>query len=74
MVDKQAVMKALERIRPLFIEHEGDFQVQEITDDGIVRVKLIGECQLCVLKEKTTRAVEAMLKKEVPGVKKVEPV
>lgn len=44
MVDKQAVPKVFERIKPLFLEHAGDFKVQEISDDGVVKVKLIGEC------------------------------
>lgn len=68
------MVKVFERVKPLFVEHEGDFQVKEITDDGMVKVKLIGECELCIYKEKTTRAVETMLKNEVPGVKKVEAI
>ena len=72
MVDKKAVAKVFERVKPLFVEHEGDFKVQEITDDGVVRVKLTGTCQLCIYKEKTRRAIEAMLKNEVKGIKKVE--
>ncbi len=74
MVDKQAVMQVFERVKPLFVEHQGDFEVQEITDDGIVKVKLIGECQLCIYKEKTRRAIETMLRNEVPGVNKVESI
>jgi Fe-S cluster biogenesis protein NfuA len=74
MVDQQAVMKVFERIKPLFVEHEGDFEVQEITNDGVVKVKLIGTCQLCIYKEKTTKAIESMLKNEVAGIKRVEPV
>lgn len=72
MVDKQAVQKVFERIKPLFLEHQGDFKVQEISDDGVVKVKLIGECQLCIYQDKTKRAIEAMLKNEVPGIKRVE--
>ena len=72
MVDKKAVAKVFERVKPLFVEHKGDFQVKEITDDGVVKVKLIGECQLCVYKDKTKRALESMLKNEVAGIKKVE--
>ena len=74
MVDKQAVMKVFERVKPLFTEHQGDFQVKEITDDGVVRVSLIGECQLCIYKERTTRAIETMLKNEVEGITRVEVV
>lgn len=72
MVDKAAVETVFKRVKPLFVEHEGDFQVQEITDDGVVKVKLIGTCQLCIYKDKTRRAIEAMLKNEVSGVTKVE--
>lgn len=72
MIDKKAVAKVFERVKPLFVEHDGDFQVKEITDDGVVKVQLIGTCQLCIYKEKTRRAVETMLKNEVKGVKKVE--
>ena len=72
MLDKKAVDLVFKRIKPLFVEHKGDFKVSEITDEGVVRVKLIGECQLRVYKEKTRRALESMLKNEVPGVKKVE--
>ncbi len=72
MVDKQAVIKVFDRVKPLFVEHQGDFQVQEISDDGVVKVKLIGECQLCIYKEKTRRAIETMLKNEVSAVNKVE--
>ena len=72
MVDRQAVMEVFERIKPLFVEHEGDFDVQEITDDGVVKVKLTGTCQLCIHREKTTRAIESMLKNEVPGIKRAE--
>ena len=68
-----SIKKVFERIKPLFVEHGGDFQFQGI-DDGVVKVKLIGQCQLCVYKEKTQRALEAMLKNEVDGVKSVEVV
>ena len=72
MVDKVQVNKVFERIKPLFVEHEGDFQVQEITDDGIVKVKFIGECQLCVYKDRTKRAIETMLQNEVGDIKEVQ--
>lgn len=73
-VDKKAVMVVFERMKPLFLEHQGDFQVKEITDDGVVKVKLSGTCELCIYREKTARALEAMLKKEVKGISKVMPV
>ena len=68
MVDKDAVQKVFDRIKPLFLEHEGDFEVLDISDDGTIRIKLVGECQICVLKEKTVRALEQMMKAENTGV------
>ncbi len=72
MVDKREVNMVFERIKPLFVEHGGDFQVQDITDAGIVKVKLIGECQLCIYKDKTRRAIERMLINEVTGVTEIQ--
>jgi Fe-S cluster biogenesis protein NfuA len=73
MVDRQGVELVFKRIRPLFIEHKGDFQIIEITDEGVVKVRLIGqECQLCAFKEQTRLALETMLMNEVPSVKKVK--
>jgi len=74
MIDKQRVLKVFESLKPIFLEHEGDFEVRDITDDGVIKVKLVGSCELCTLKEKTTRGIEGMLKKEIPGIKRVEPV
>lgn len=54
------------------MEHQRDFQVQEISDDGVDKVNLIGECQLCIYKGNTRRAIEAMLKNEVSEIKKIE--
>jgi Fe-S cluster biogenesis protein NfuA len=34
------------------VERQGDFEVQEVIDDGAVKVNLIGECQFCIYKER----------------------
>ena len=72
MVDKQAVTKVFDGVKPLFVEHEGDFRVEEITDDEVVKVQLIGTCQLSIYREKTRRAIESMLRNEVKGIKRVD--
>jgi len=47
----------------------------EITDDLVVKVKLVGACGSCPMRTMTLRAgVEGTLKKEVPEVKSVEAV
>ena len=74
MVDRKAVEKVFERVRPLFVEHQGNFDLVDITKEGVVKVRLVGTCEMCIYKEKTARAIETMLKKEVPGVTRVQPV
>jgi Fe-S cluster biogenesis protein NfuA len=48
--------------------------VTEVTDDGIVRVHLIGECVLCALQDKTAEGMEMTLRNAVPGFQKIEMV
>ena len=42
------------------MEYQGDFQATETTDEGVAKAKLVGECQLCIYREKTVRAIEAL--------------
>lgn len=72
MVDRTAVARVMDGLKPLFLEHEGDFEVVEITDDGQMTVKLIGQCQICMYKDKTVRALEQMLVAADAGITRVE--
>jgi Fe-S cluster biogenesis protein NfuA len=71
---KEAVIKALEKIRPLLQRDGGDIELVEITD-GIVKVRLTGACKGCPMSQMTLKqGVERMLLKEVPGLKEVQAV
>jgi Fe-S cluster biogenesis protein NfuA len=71
---KEAVEKALEKIRPLLQRDGGDIELVEITD-GIVKVRLTGACKGCPMSQMTLKqGVERMLLKEVPGLKEVQAV
>ena len=71
---KEAVEKALEKIRPLLQRDGGDIEFVEITD-GIVKVRLTGACKGCPMSQMTLKqGVERMLLKEVPGLKEVQAV
>ncbi len=71
---KEAVEKALEKIRPLLQRDGGDIQLVEITD-GVVKVRLTGACKGCPMSQMTLKqGVERMLLKEVPGLKEVQAV
>ncbi len=73
MYDK--VKSALETIRPYLKADGGDVELVNISDDGIVEVKLKGACVGCPMSQMTLRAgVERALLREVPGIRRVEAV
>lgn len=74
MIDREAVARVMEQLKPLFLEHEGDIDIVEISDEGTLKVKLVGQCQICVYKEKTVRALEQMMKSADTGITGVEAV
>ena len=47
----------------------------EVTDDGIVKVKLTGACRGCPMSQVTLKmGIERALQKDVPEVKEVQSV
>ena len=63
---------ALDEIRPYLKSDGGDISLVEITDDYIVKVKLIGACETCHVSMMTLKnGVEVAIKNAVPKVKKV---
>ena len=72
---KEKIEKSLEGIRPFLQADSGDVELIEVTQEGIVKVKLTGACGLCPLSVLTLRAgIERALLREVPGIKRVEAV
>lgn len=72
---KERVQQALETIRPYLKADGGDVQLVEVTEDGIVKVQLVGACSSCPMSQMTLRAgVERALIREVPGIRRVEAV
>jgi Fe-S cluster biogenesis protein NfuA len=69
------IKKALNSIRPFLQADNGDVELIDVSDDGIVKVKLTGLCAICPLSVMTLRAgIERAIMKEVPGVRRVEAV
>jgi len=72
---KEKVKAALEKIRPYLKADGGDVELINVSDDGIVSVKLLGACGSCPMSQMTLRAgVERALIREVPGIRRVEAV
>lgn len=72
---KSEVQKALNSVRPFLQADNGDVELVEITNDGIVKVRLTGSCAICPLSIMTLRAgIERTIMKEVPSVRRIEAV
>lgn len=68
----EEVKKILDEIRPSIQLDGGDIELVEVTDDGIVKVRLQGHCAHCPMSSITLKMnVEARLKKAIPGIKEV---
>lgn len=72
---KEKVEKILAEIRPNLQMDGGDVELVEVTNEGIVKVKLTGACGGCPMSILTLKmAIEKRLKDAIPEVKTVEQV
>ncbi len=71
---EEKVREALEGIRTYLQADGGDVELVEVTENGVVRVRLVGACHGCPMAAMTlAHTIERMLKEEVPEVTAVEP-
>jgi Fe-S cluster biogenesis protein NfuA len=72
---KEQVEAALNDIRPQLQADGGDIELVEVTEDGVVKVRLVGACAGCPGAAMTLQlGVERVVKARVPDVKAVEAV
>ncbi len=72
---REEVEKSLEEIREFLKIDGGDVELVDVSDDGVVKVRLVGACAGCPFSAMTIQMrVEKTLKEQVPGVTRVENV
>ena len=72
---RERVEEALASIRPYLETDGGDVSIDEITDENVVRIKLLGSCASCAMSIMTFKAgLEQAIKKAVPEVTAVEAI
>lgn len=72
---KDKVSQSLEKIRPSLQADGGDVELVDVTEDGVVQVRLKGACAGCPMSTMTLKnGIERLLKQEIPEVKSVESV
>jgi Fe-S cluster biogenesis protein NfuA len=71
----EKVNLAIEQLRPFLHDDGGDMELVDITENGIVRVRLLGACSDCSMSVMTLKAgLEEALKSSSPEIKGVEAV
>ncbi len=69
---KEKVMKALEKVRPMLMADGGNVDLIDVSEDGVVRLKLTGSCGCCPMSQMTLKmGIERILKEQVPEIKEV---
>ena len=75
ITDRELLSKiegALDKIRPYLEADEGNIKLIEVTDDMVVKVKLMGACSSCNVSMMTMKSgVEQAIKRAVPEIKEV---
>ena len=69
------VEAALDTIRPYLEADGGNVSIEEITPEGVVKLKLLGSCGSCPMSIMTLKAgIEQAIKKAVPEVTGIEAI
>ncbi|MBU4564196.1 MAG: NifU family protein [Desulfarculus sp.] len=72
---REKVEQALEKIRPALQRDGGNVELVDVTDDGIVKVKLTGACGGCPMSQMTLKmGIEKVVKQAIPEIQSVESV
>ncbi|MDR0956493.1 MAG: NifU family protein [Endomicrobium sp.] len=75
MTLKEKVEKALVSIRPHLQADGGNVELIDISEDGIVKVKLKGACSSCPMATMTLQhGVTNAIKEAVPEIKEVQAI
>jgi Fe-S cluster biogenesis protein NfuA len=72
---REKVEKALDTVRPGLQADGGNVEIVDVSDDGIVKVKLVGACGSCPMAQMTLQfGVTKAIKELVSEVKEVQAV
>ncbi len=69
---REKVEEVLAQVRPMLQADGGNVELVEVSDDGIVSVRLTGACGSCPMSTMTLKmGIERALKERLPEVKEV---
>ena len=66
------IQASLDTMRPYLKKDGGNVEVVELTDDFVLKVKLIGACETCPQSAMTMKAgIEEAVKRSIPEIQSV---
>ncbi|MEA3376250.1 MAG: NifU family protein [Chloroflexota bacterium] len=72
---REKVEKSLATVRPALQADGGDVELVDVSDEGVVSLRLTGACRGCPMATMTLKmGIERTLQKQVPEVTRVEAV
>jgi len=72
---KEEIEKALDEIRPMLQSDGGNVELVEVSDEGVVLVRLQGACSGCPSASITLKqGIERAIMEKVPGVTSVHAI
>lgn len=70
---QERVERALDDVRPYLGSHGGDVRLLEVTDDGVVRLQLLGSCDGCASSSVTLElAVDGAIRAAAPEIVRID--
>ncbi|HOP42172.1 MAG TPA: NifU family protein [Flavobacteriales bacterium] len=71
----ERIEQALTELRPFLEADGGDITLEEVTPEGVARVRLHGACRTCTMSAMTLKAgVEDAIRRVAPAVQRVEAI
>lgn len=72
VIDLVKVEEVLNMLRPYLQADGGDVDLVDVTDEGVVQLRLRGACGTCPSSTYTLKmGIEEQLKQHIPGIKEV---
>lgn len=69
---KEQIEAVLDEVRPTLLADGGNVELVDVTDDGVVSVKLVGACSTCPMATVTLKmGIERALMEKIPSVTEV---
>ena len=66
MVDKEKIKEVLDKVRVSLQADGGDAELVEVTDEGLVKLRLMGACSGCPMSQMTLKnGIERSLRENV---------